>query len=67
MRSWSTADKNDISCISTPDDKEGQSTTDATSSTSSLKRYVNEFEIDRLKDIILYWQQILCDKTASWH
>ena len=54
-----TADKSDISCISTPDDKEDQSTTDETSSISSLKRYVNEFEIeiDRLEDTV-DWQQI---------
>ena len=52
-----TADKSDISCISTPDDKEDQSTTDETSSIFSLKRYVNEFEIDRLEDIV-DWQQI---------
>ena len=52
-----TADKSDISCISTPDDKEDQSTTDETSSISSLKRYVNEFEIDRLEHTV-DWQQI---------
>ena len=37
-----TTDKSDISCISTPDDKADQSTTDET---SSLKRYVNKFDI----------------------
>ena len=57
-----TADKSDISCISTPDDKQDQSTTDETSSISSLKRYVNEFEIDRLEDIV-DWQQIRFNMT----
>ena len=52
-----TADKSDFWCISTLDDKEDQSTTVETSSISSLKRYVNEFEIDRLEDIV-DWQQI---------
>ena len=41
-----TADKSDFLRFSTPDDKEDESTTDETSSISSLKRYVNEFEID---------------------
>ena len=58
-----TADKSDISCISTPDDKEDQSTTDETSSISSLKKYVNEFEIDRLEDTV-DWQQIYMTKCS---
>ena len=48
-KSRCTADKSDISCTSTPDDKADQSTTDEP---SPLKRYVNEFEIDRLEDIV---------------
>ena len=44
-----TADKSDISCTSTPDDKADQSTTDEP---SPLKTYVNEFEIYRLEDIV---------------